>query len=88
MSMDGMANSELFRWATFVITMVGVILNIKKSRWCFLFWFVANAAWLYICWSAGIYQGALTYAIFNVTCVWGWIEWKKGEANENEFGSD
>lgn len=76
--MDTLASNELFRWLTFAITMVGVSLNIKKNKWCFVLWFLANLAWCLIYLMAGIEQGAVTYVVFCATCVWGWIEWSKG----------
>jgi hypothetical protein len=67
---DGMgeiASAEWFRWTIFAVTMLGVVLNIKKNRWCFPVWLVANVAWLIINLEAGIIQGAITYGIFILT---------------------
>ncbi len=64
-------------WVLFVLTIVGVILNIKKNKLCFIVWAVTNFAWMIVDYEAGIYAQAAKYAVFFVLALWGLWEWRR-----------
>lgn len=72
----------MVEWLATILTLVGVILNIKKIRYGFLVWLVANILWAYIQYQVGIYGMFICQIVFCFTCIWGWVEWSK-KLNEN-----
>jgi len=67
----------IFTWVITVFAVVGVILNIKKKRACFLIWTFTNAAWAVVDFWQGIpAQGAL-FTVYFLLALWGLWEWRK-----------
>lgn len=63
-------------WLLTALSLIGVVLNIKKRREGFICWIFTNAAWAIIDFQAGIpAQGAL-FTVYFVLAVWGLIEWR------------
>ena len=64
-------------WILAGISLIGVWLNIKKKKVCFLIWMFTNATWAIIDYQAGlIAQGAL-FTIYTGLAIWGFVEWRK-----------
>lgn len=64
-------------WLVFVFTIVGVVLNIKRNKWCFAVWAVTDFIWMIVDYKAGIYPQVAKYAVFFVLALWGLWEWRK-----------
>lgn len=64
-------------WALTLLSLIGVILNIKKQKSCFLIWGFTNAAWAVIDFSAGLPAQGVLFALYFVLAVWGLIEWRR-----------
>lgn len=64
-------------WIITVLSLIGVILNIKKKRACFYIWAVTNAAWTIIDWEKGIPAQASLFFIYFLLALWGIWEWRK-----------
>lgn len=62
-------------WILTAASLVGVILNIKKRKSCFIVWGVTNASWAVIDYNAGLTAQAALFAVYFVLAVWGLIEW-------------
>ena len=62
-------------WLLTAASLVGVILNIKKQKSCFIVWGVTNASWAVIDYNAGLTAQAALFAVYFVLAVWGLIEW-------------
>ena len=78
---------ELIGTLATIGAIIGVIANNRRLRWCFLIWFVTNAASLgihvYVC----VWSMAARDAVFMALAVDGWIRWgKKTEAAEAAKG--
>ena len=69
---------SIFKWALTCLSLVGVILNIKKLRVCFYIWAVTNFTWMVVDFKEGIYAQSALFAVYFVLAIWGLIEWKKG----------
>ena len=67
---------ETFSWLTALLSMAGVVLNIRRHRACFAIWTVTNAAWAVIDAHAGIYSQSCLHATYVVLAVYGWFSWK------------
>ena len=59
-----------------LISLIGVILNIKKRRACFAVWIFTNATWAIYDFKIGAWEQSLLFAVYFVLAVWGWMAWK------------
>ena len=65
-----------------MLSIVGVILNIKKKRAGFLFWIVANGAWAIVDFKSGLpAQGAL-FIVYVILAVCGYFAWQGNGGTE------
>ncbi len=64
-------------WILAVLSIIGVVLNIKKKRICFYIWTVTNASWMTVDFIKGIHAQSFLFLIYTGLAVWGIIEWKK-----------
>ncbi len=62
-------------WILTAISLIGVVLNIKKKKSCFLIWGVTNAAWAVIDFRAGLPEQGVLFTVYFCLAVWGLIEW-------------
>jgi len=63
-------------WAVTGASVVGVVLNIKKKRICFVIWLCTNSLWcMYDFWMGAYAQSAL-FSVYVVLAIWGIIAWK------------
>ena len=60
-----------------VLSLTGVILNIKKVRFCFYIWAVTNASWCVVDLYYGVYMQSLLMAVYFGLAIWGICAWKK-----------
>jgi len=65
-------------WLITALALVGVVLNIKKNRLCFIVWLFTNSAWCIYDYSIGAYAQSALFAVYTCLAVWGLIEWRKG----------
>lgn len=63
-------------WGVTFFSIIGVILNIKKKRLCFLIWIVTNTVWMVIDFYSGLYQQAFLYLIYLGLAIHGFIAWR------------
>ena len=65
-------------WLITAASIIGVVANIYKRRWCFWVWTVTNFLWCAIDFKAGLYAQSALFAVYFVLAIWGLIQWKKG----------
>lgn len=63
-------------WLLTGLSLVGVVLNIKKKRSCFIIWTFTNASWAVIDYQAGLTAQAALFAVYFCLAVWGMWEWQ------------
>lgn len=63
-------------WACAVVSVAGVILNIKKKRACFYLWACTNATWTVVDFYEGIYAQSVLFFLYFLLALWGLWEWK------------
>jgi nicotinamide riboside transporter PnuC len=68
---------QVFTWTLTVVAIVGVVLNIRHVRACFLVWMVTNIAWAIVDASRGIWAQATLHIVYWGLSVWGWYHWGK-----------
>ncbi len=68
-------------WVLTALSLLGVVLNIRKDRRGFALWMVTNASWAYIDFKSGLIEQAVLFAVYFLLAVWGWFNW--GGSNGN-----
>jgi nicotinamide riboside transporter PnuC len=63
-----------------VLSLIGVILNIKKIKYGFVVWIFTNAYWCIHDFSSGQYAQSGLFFVYFILAVWGVIEWSKGDS--------
>ena len=64
-------------WALTALSIIGVILNIKRIRAGFLLWCATNASWAIIDYRAGLYAQSALFVVYFVLAVVGFYQWGK-----------
>jgi len=64
-------------WLLTILSLVGVVLNIKKARACFYIWAFTNAAWAVIDYRAGLLAQSALFAVYFALALWGIASWRK-----------
>ena len=66
-------------WLLTVLSILGVVLNIRKSRASFAIWMVTNASWAAIDFNAGIPAQAVLFGIYFALSAYGYWSWGRLE---------
>jgi len=64
-------------WFLTALSIIGVVLNIRKDRRGFLLWMLTNAGWAVVDFRHRLYAQGVLFTIYFVLSFWGWIRWKK-----------
>lgn len=64
-------------WILTAACLIGTVLNVKKNKWCFHIWAVANLLWCIYDLYTGLYSRAVLDAVQLGFAVWGIVEWRK-----------
>lgn len=78
---------SIFYWVVSAFAIVGVWLNIKKKKYCFIIWTFTNACWMIIDFINGIYAQAFLFMVYFILSIKGFLDWRKEEqegSNENK----
>ena len=62
-------------WLLTLLSLIGVILNIRKRRECFAVWAVSNGSWAVIDYRAGLPEQSVLFAIYFLLALWGLYAW-------------
>lgn len=65
-------------WLLTILSLTGVVLNIKKRRAGFYFWLPANIGWAIIAFRAHLPALGVLWVVYAGLAVWGIIEWRQG----------
>jgi nicotinamide riboside transporter PnuC len=65
-----------FTWLLTVISLIGVVLNIRQDRRCFYIWTGTNTAWAAVDFHKGLHAQAAMFVVYLVLAVWGIYSWK------------
>ena len=64
-------------WFLTALSLIGVVLNIKKKKLCFIVWGFTNAAWAIIDFWADLPAQGVLFTIYFLLAIWGLIEWRR-----------
>ena len=62
-------------WLLTAISLLGVILNIRKDRRAFYCWSFTNLSWAVIDYRAGLPEQAVLFAVYFLLALWGLYAW-------------
>ena len=75
---------EAISWIILIITVCALFLSIKKNKYCWIVYFIADVSWIAINLFYGLYAQATMNVIFTIVCVYGWLEWRKDDAEKTK----
>lgn len=64
-----------FYWMVTSIAIIGVILNIKKDKRCFIIWTFTNGAFALESFIYGAYNMSFLFSIYFILALWGLKSW-------------
>lgn len=68
-------------WIITALSLLGVVLNIKKHKSCFVVWGFTNAAWCIYDFRIGAIEQATLFFVYFCLAIWGLIEWSMKPKN-------
>jgi len=63
---------------SFVLSIMTVVLNIRRKHWAWLFAIVSSATYAVVFFGARLYGDAGLQGVFIVAAFWGWYQWLRG----------
>lgn len=69
---------------SFVLSIVTVLLNIRRIHWAWLFAIVSSSTYGIVFFEARLYGDAGLQAVFIVASIWGWYEWLRGTVQDDK----
>ena len=66
-------------WILVVLSLIGTVLNIKKSPLGFLFWLISNTFWVVYDGMMGLYSQAFLFFVYDLLAAWGLWEWTRAK---------
>ena len=64
-------------WILTGLSLIGVVLNIKKLKVCFLVWAVTNITWAIVDFKAGLVAQGVLFVIYTGLAVYGFLAWRR-----------
>jgi nicotinamide mononucleotide transporter len=64
-------------WIALLMSVSGVLLNAKKSMWCWPVWFLSNVLWLSYMVPMRTWPMVAEQSVFAALNVYGFIQWRK-----------
>jgi len=68
---------------SFVLSIVTVLLNIRRKHWAWLFAILSSAMYGIVFFDARLYGDAGLQGVFIVAAAWGWYEWLRGKGQDD-----
>jgi membrane protein implicated in regulation of membrane protease activity len=75
---------NIMLWLLTVLSLIGVVLNIKKKKVCFVIWGITNLAWAIIDFRADIPAQGVLFLIYFCLAIWGLVEWRTEKLNDEK----
>lgn len=62
-----------------ILSLIGVVLNIKKRKECFLVWGFTNFVWMVYDFRIGAKEQAFLFFVYFLLAIYGLVEWGKNK---------
>ena len=69
---------------SFVLSIITVLLNIRRVHWAWLFAIVSSATYGIVFFKARLYGDAGLQGVFIAASIWGWYEWLRGKGADDK----
>lgn len=69
--------NDLIHWPLVALSIVGVVLNIRRRKECFIVWAFTNATWAAVDFGYGLYSQATLQLVYFGLALYGLREWMK-----------
>lgn len=66
-------------WVVTGIAIIGLILNMRKDKWGYLFWGISNILFAVYDFYKVAYAQSILFVFYFITCIVGFILWGKNE---------
>lgn len=66
-------------WIITILSILGVILNVKRRKECFIVWAFTNFAWMVYDFRIQAYAQSALFAVYFILAIWGLYEWRKND---------
>lgn len=70
---------HIFSWIVAFFAFIGVELNIKKNKFCFVIWTFTNASWCAVDFYMGIYAQSALFFVFFLQALKGLYRWHQDD---------
>jgi len=60
-----------------IVSLIGIILNIKKKKSCFVLWIITNGCWAVYDFKIGAWEQGVLFTVYFLLAIWGIMEWGK-----------
>ena len=67
---------RIIEYLCVILSLTGNYFVVKKNRWGFIIWVVANTGWSTISISHQLYGQLFLWAAYTILAVWGFISWR------------
>jgi hypothetical protein len=67
-------------WAITILSLIGVIANIYKKKWCFMIWVFTNGFWCIWDFKHGLYSQSALFLVYFCLSIWGLIKWSRDDS--------
>jgi nicotinamide mononucleotide transporter len=71
-------SATLLEVMSFVLSIITVLLNIRRNHWAWLFAIISSASYGVVFFHSKLYGDMGLQAVFIVVSVWGWYSWLRG----------
>ena len=80
---------SIFSWVLTAVSLVAVVLNIRKRAICFVLWTFTNGAWAWIDLRKDLIAQAVLQGVYLGLSLYGWWTWGRGVSrSERRRGED
>jgi hypothetical protein len=66
-----------FKWFTSFWSLIGVYINIRKIKYCFIIWAFTNFAWAVIDFKQGLPEQGTLFSIYFILAIYGLVKWHR-----------
>jgi nicotinamide mononucleotide transporter len=80
-----MSGLDVLGYSSFVVSLIGILLNAKKKISCWPVWLVSNAGWIVYSLIEKDVPSIVLWIAFSAFNVYGWIQWKKDQKEFKPF---
>lgn len=68
---------NIFGWLGVLLSLTGFYANVKKSKWGFALWFVADIIFIITSIINQTWYFVVQYAVYAILAIWGYWQWAK-----------